>query len=101
MPAHYSINRRVPQNRGTAWPRPSFSAARLAPENHSEHETDAQRGHDRFGWIFAHVLLGIVLKRANTIFRTVQGLLGFAARVVPGFLGFATIFFRHRAGCGP
>src|ERR1700737_4031649 len=97
MPAHYSINRRVPQNRGTAWPRPSFSAARLAPENHSEHETDAQRGHDRFGWVFAHVLFGIVLKRANTIFRIAQGLLGPTAGIVPRLLGFAAVLFRHCA----
>src|ERR1700738_5209322 len=37
---------------------------RLTPEDHPEHEADPQSGHDRFGWIFAHILLGVVLKRA-------------------------------------
>ena len=72
-------------------------SARLAPENHPEHEADAERRHDCFGRVFAHVLLGVVLKCAHAIARIAPGLFGLAAGIVPDLLGFAAIFIRNRA----
>src|SRR3954452_459712 len=75
-------------------PRPAALRARaspiissgLAPENHSEHEPDAERGDDRLGRIFAHVLFGIVLECARA-----------SARVAPRPLGLVAILSCHRA----
>src|SRR5689334_104065 len=48
---------------------PIISLGDLSPENHSEHEPDAERGDHRFGRIFAHVLLGVVLECTRTVAR--------------------------------
>src|ERR1700730_3430094 len=101
MPARCPANRRVPRRRGTAWPRQSFSGARLAPENHPEHKTDPERSHDRFGRIFAHILLGIVLESANASARISPSLFRLFAGVFPSVLGFATIFFGDGASRAP
>src|SRR5580704_4791718 len=80
---------------------PIIQWARLAPENHSEHKTDSERGHDRLGRIGAHILFGIVLKRAHAISGIAPSLFGPAARIAPNLFRFVAIFVGHRAGRGP
>src|ERR1700730_1037075 len=36
---------------------PIIQRSASAPENHPEDKTDPERGHDRFGRVFAHILL--------------------------------------------
>src|SRR5450432_2706919 len=51
----------------------------LTTEDQAEHEPDAKRGKDRLGWIFAHVLFGILLETADAIARLIPSLFRFAA----------------------
>src|ERR1700745_3692993 len=71
----------------------------LAPEYQTQNKPNSERGKDRFRWIFAHILLRIVLKCANAIPRISPCLFCFAACFAPFLLCLAAIFFSHGACC--
>src|ERR1051325_935846 len=79
-------DRRARQDCATAWGGPPWSLS-LTTENQTEHEPDAERGKDSLGWVFAHVLFGILLETADAI-----------ARVIPGLFRFAAVFTGEGAG---
>src|SRR4029078_4328070 len=62
---------------------PSTRHRTLATENHSQHETDAERGKDRFRRVLSDVLLTVVLKTADATDRIIP--CGFRATAI--FLG--------------
>src|SRR5438132_9157342 len=55
----------------------------LAPKDETEHETDPERGKDRFRRVLADVLLAVVLKTADAMAR----IMPYSFRMAPIFIG--------------
>src|SRR5437763_8274878 len=71
----------------------------LAPEYQTQNKPDSERGKDRLRWIFAHILLRVVLETAGSIPRISPCLFCFTACFTPFLLCLASIFFSHGACC--
>src|SRR5437763_554782 len=61
---------------------------RLTPENQAQNKTDPKCGHDRLHRIFAHIILAVFSKRAQSLFRFVQ--------LLAGLISIILLQLRHR-----
>src|SRR6266545_1350792 len=71
----------------------------LTPEDQSQNKPDSERGKDRLRWIFAHILLRVVLETAGSIPGISPCLFCFTACFTPFLLCLASIFSSHGACC--
>src|SRR4029453_19425335 len=69
----------------------------LAPEYQTQNKPDSERGKDRLGWIFAHILLRVFLECAGAISRIAPCLFRLAAGFAPLLLCLAATFLPHGA----